>query len=68
MKIILNGKEFFNHSNNMVTIPDILALLPVHPSSLAIQINNITRLRKYWNSYKIKENDIVEIIEIIAGG
>jgi thiamine biosynthesis protein ThiS len=66
MKITLNGekKEF----EEPIKITDILTRLKIKNVALAIEINKNILPKSEYDSYMIKDGDVIEIVQFIGGG
>jgi sulfur carrier protein len=65
MKLIVNGdpKSFSGE-----TLADLLAGLNLAPGRLACEVNGAVVRRAAYASTRLRENDTVEIVQMIGGG
>ncbi|MCX8094184.1 MAG: sulfur carrier protein ThiS [Candidatus Goldbacteria bacterium] len=62
----LNGKEIKN--KNIKTLMDIIVLYNYDIKNIAILVNDHVVKKKQWKSYRLSENDEIEIIGFVGGG
>lgn len=67
MKIILNGEERSFPENSM-PLPKLLEHLKLGGQPVVVELNGQALLGRELASIKIKDNDQIEIIRIVAGG
>lgn len=62
----LNGvaREF----EKSLSIHKLMLELQLQPNLYLVELNEVALFRSEWASQKIKENDRIEIIRIVAGG
>ena len=65
-KLIINGKNIFVFSENLLKVLNELELAKSH--NLAIAVNEKFVQKINWKKYKIKSGDIIEIVEPLKGG
>ncbi len=64
--LMLNGeaREF----EKSLSIHELMLKLQLQPNLYLVELNEVALFRSEWESQKIKENDRIEIIRIVAGG
>lgn len=66
MNIVLNGKPFVLKDDGCVS--DLLAEIKADPNRVAVIVNDRIVPRAERASFRIKENDQVEIVTFVGGG
>ncbi len=62
--IYVNGKKEKNYYN----IDELLTALKYNKKNIAVLVNDNIIKSKEWKSYKLKEEDRVEIVGFVGGG
>lgn len=66
MNIIVNGEEK-NFSENS-TLQSVITELKVEEKVMAAAVNMEIVKKDEWNSYVIRENDKLELLQFVGGG
>ncbi len=66
MKVTLNGKEV--HLETGMSIAEVLRFKGVGEGAVAIEHNRNWVRREEWPNIILKEDDRVEVIQLMAGG
>lgn len=66
MKIIVNGetKEFQTET----TLLEIMQALQIEDKVMAAAVNMNIVKKEQWNTFKVSENDKLELLNFVAGG
>ncbi len=64
MIIYVNDKEI-NFEGN---IKELLKFFNYKPEGIAVLVNGEILKREYWETYKLKEKDYIEIVTLVGGG
>jgi sulfur carrier protein len=65
MKVKVNGFEIDVMAD---TIAKLLKELDINPSRVVVEVNLEIVKRAYFEQYKIKEGDSIEIVNFVGGG
>ncbi len=66
IEIQLNGKT--HHLKKSLNVSQLLNSLMINKKKVAIEINGEVLSKDNYDSYRIKQNDVVEIVTFIGGG
>jgi len=66
MKILINGET--RQLEESKTITALVADLGLEPNMVLIEHNGIALHRSEWNTCIISEGDLIEILQVAAGG
>ena len=66
IEIQLNGKS--HHLKKSLNVSQLLNSLMINKKKVAIEINGEVLSKDNYDSYSIKQNDVVEIVTFIGGG
>ena len=66
IEIQLNGKT--HHLKKSLNVSQLLNSLMINKKKVAIEINGEVLSKDNYDSYSIKQNDVVEIVTFIGGG
>ncbi|MCS7177646.1 MAG: sulfur carrier protein ThiS [Candidatus Kapabacteria bacterium] len=65
MKVRVNGIEMEVKSN---TVMELLKELEINPERVVVEVNLEIVKRNRFTEYKIKEGDLIEIVNFVGGG
>jgi len=65
MRLIVNGKE---KNIEAKTVQDLLDELDLNEKVMAIAVNLDVIKKEEWISFKLKQNDKVELLQFVGGG
>lgn len=65
MKIRVNGMDMNVNAN---TVGELLEELGINPQRVVVEVNLEIVKKDRFNEYKIKENDVIEIVNFVGGG
>ncbi|MGN1350057.1 MAG: sulfur carrier protein ThiS [Anaerovoracaceae bacterium] len=63
--IRVNG-EFFDYSE--ISLKDFLREHNYHPARIAVEVNEEIIPKSTYESFVLKDNDVVEIVSFVGGG
>ena len=66
MNILINGKKFFSETD--LTISEFLKKNNISENNIVVEINKEIIIKDLWETYKLNNNDKVEIITAVGGG
>tara|TARA_B100002051_G_scaffold234913_1_gene235065 strand:- start:400 stop:618 length:219 start_codon:yes stop_codon:yes gene_type:complete len=66
IEIQLNGK--IHHLQKSLNVSQLLNSLMINKKKVAIEINGEVLSKDNYDSYRIKQNDVIEIVTFIGGG
>lgn len=66
MKIRLNGEDY--EIPGELTLEELLESLSINPGRVAVEVNLQVIKRSQFGTFRIKEGDIVEIVNFVGGG
>jgi thiamine biosynthesis protein ThiS len=66
MKILLNGNPSVQPDD--LTVSELLARLQLPEKAALVERNREPVARKDFNTIRLIENDVVEIVQMVAGG
>ncbi len=66
MKLIING-ENLEFSDN-ITLLEAIHKLEIESKVMAVAVNTEVVKKENWNSFKLKEEDRVELLNFVGGG
>ena len=66
IEIQLNGKT--HHLKKSLNVSQLLNSLMINKKKVAIEINGEVLSKDNYDSYRIKQNDVIEIVTFIGGG
>ncbi len=66
MKIIINGQE--KEFNNNSTLKSVISELQIEDKVMASAVNMNIIKKENWETYILKENDKLELLEFVGGG
>lgn len=64
--MVINGKEF--HFNNEITVEDMLSELKLDKNKVVVEVNTNIISKEEFNSFKLGENDSIEVVSFVGGG
>lgn len=65
MKLIINGMETETGAS---TVSSLLEELHILPGRVAIEVNSSVIKKAEHSSYRLKDGDVVEIVNFVGGG
>ena len=69
MKIKVNGKEKdIELENEKALLSNALEFLGYKPNTIVVELNDLIKKKKKWDSKILKEGDRLEIVSIVGGG
>ena len=66
IKFILNDKEELIEQNSSLLL--LIKRKKIQERNIAIEVNQKIIPKSEWNDFKIKQNDIIEVVTAIGGG
>jgi thiamine biosynthesis protein ThiS len=66
MRILLNGNPSVQSDD--LTVSELLARLQLPEKAVLVERNREPVARKDFNTMRLIENDVVEIVQMVAGG
>jgi sulfur carrier protein len=66
MNIQLNGQV--REVSDGITISALLELMELYGKRIAVEVNEELVTRSKFNSHKLQEGDVIEIVQAIGGG
>lgn len=66
MKITVNGD--LRHFASSLTLSELLTALELNPQHLVVEHNRLVVQRQAFETTPLKDGDIIELIEFVAGG
>ena len=66
IEFILNDKEELIEQNSSLLL--LIKRKKIQERNIAIEVNQKIIPKSEWNEFKIKQNDIIEIVTAIGGG
>ena len=66
IEFILNDKEELIEQNSSLLL--LLKRKKIQERNIAIEVNQKIIPKSEWNEFKIKQNDIIEVVTAIGGG
>ena len=66
MKLIINGENLEFSDNS--TLLEVIYKLDIESKVMAVAVNTEVVKKENWNSFKLKENDKVELLNFVGGG
>jgi len=67
MRLTVNG-ELFESSGAEETLAGLLCQLTIEPGRVAVEVNESLVRRADHLSFRLKENDRIEIVNFVGGG
>ncbi|MEC9190506.1 MAG: sulfur carrier protein ThiS [Pseudomonadota bacterium] len=66
IEFILNDKEELIEQNSSLLL--LIKRKKIQERNIAIEVNQKIIPKSEWNEFKIKQNDIIEVVTAIGGG
>jgi len=66
IEFILNDKEELIEQNSSLSL--LIKRKKIQERNIAIEVNQKIIPKSEWNDFKIKQNDIIEVVTAIGGG
>ena len=66
IEFILNNKEELIEQNSSLSL--LIKRKKIQEKNIAIEVNQKIIPKSEWNDFKIKQNDIIEVVTAIGGG
>lgn len=66
IEFILNDKEELIEKNSSLLL--LIKRKKIQERNIAIEVNQKIIPKSEWNDFKIKQNDIIEVVTAIGGG
>ena len=66
IEFILNDKEELIEQNSSLLL--LIKRKKIQEKNIAIEVNQKIIPKSEWNDFKIKQNDIIEVVTAIGGG
>ncbi|GIR92163.1 MAG: hypothetical protein CM15mP93_03500 [Thiotrichaceae bacterium] len=66
IEFILNDKEELIEQNSSLLL--LIKRKKIQERNIAIEVNQKIIPKSEWNDFKIKQNDIIEVVTAIGGG
>ena len=66
IEFILNDKEELIEQNSSLLL--LIKRKKIQERNIAIEVNQKIIPQSVWNDFKIKQNDIIEVVTAIGGG
>ena len=66
IEFILNNKEELIEQNSSLLL--LIKRKKIQERNIAIEVNQKIIPKSEWNDFKIKQNDIIEVVTAIGGG
>lgn len=66
IEFILNDKEELIEQNSSLSL--LIKRKKIQEKNIAIEVNQKIIPKSEWNDFKIKQNDIIEVVTAIGGG
>ena len=66
IEFILNDKEELIEQNSYLLL--LIKRKKIQERNIAIEVNQKIIPKSEWNEFKIKQNDIIEVVTAIGGG
>ena len=66
IEFILNNKEELIEQNSSLLL--LIKRKKIQERNIAIEVNQKIIPKSEWNEFKIKQNDIIEVVTAIGGG
>mgnify|MGYP005715032119 FL=1 len=66
IEFILNDKEELIEQNSYLLL--LIKRKKIQERNIAIEVNQKIIPKSEWNDFKIKQNDIIEVVTAIGGG
>ena len=66
IEFILNDKEELIEKNSSLLL--LIKRKKIQERNIAIEVNQKIIPKSEWNEFKIKQNDIIEVVTAIGGG
>jgi sulfur carrier protein len=66
MRLTVNGELF--ESSDAETLAGLLGELAIEPERVAVMVNESIIRRADYLSFRLKENDTIEIVNFVGGG
>ncbi|MEC7638056.1 MAG: sulfur carrier protein ThiS [Verrucomicrobiota bacterium] len=67
MKITINGNEYFKFETG-INVHDLIQKLNLSDKQIIVELNQIALLQKDYKTSLLNDGDIIEIVQIAAGG
>jgi sulfur carrier protein len=66
MRLTVNGELF--ETSEAETLAGLLGELAIEPGRVAVMVNELIIRRADYLSFRLKENDTIEIVNFVGGG
>jgi len=66
MNIIVNGEE--KEFQDQITINELIELLQIKIGVMAVAVNMNIVKKDDWDSFRLSQNDKVELLQFVGGG
>jgi sulfur carrier protein len=66
MRLIVNGELF--ETSDAETLAGLLGELAIEPGRVAVMVNESIIRRADYLSFRLKENDKIEVVNFVGGG
>ena len=67
MKITINGNEYFKFETD-INVHDLIQKLNLSDKQIIVELNQIALMQKDYKTSLLNDGDIIEIVQIAAGG
>ena len=67
MKITINGDEYFKFETG-ISVHDLIQKLNLSDKQIIVELNQIALMQKNYKTSLLNDGDIIEIVQIAAGG
>tara|TARA_B100000963_G_scaffold70849_1_gene59053 strand:+ start:784 stop:993 length:210 start_codon:yes stop_codon:yes gene_type:complete len=69
MKIKVNGEEKYLETNkSQISLTQTLNSLGYRPNTIVVELNNFIVNFEGWETEKVVDGDVLEIVSIVGGG
>ena len=69
MKIKVNGEEKYLETNkSQISLTQTLNSLGYRPNTIVVELNNFIVNYEGWETEKVADGDVLEIVSIVGGG
>tara|TARA_B100000900_G_scaffold167379_1_gene142076 strand:- start:103 stop:312 length:210 start_codon:yes stop_codon:yes gene_type:complete len=69
MKIKVNGEEKYLETNkSQISLTQTLNSLGYRPNTIVVELNNFIVNYEGWETEKVVDGDVLEIVSIVGGG
>ena len=66
MDVTINGER--SSFDQQFTLTELIASLGFNPQHIVVELNRVVVQRNNFGSVKLQDNDVLELIEFVAGG